>query len=233
MRYGQPNLDKALNTLSHCEHLTILPLYPQYSSAATGSSLVKTLKILSQQNAIPSIKLIRDFHEDSKFLKAQAELIEPHIAHHDFILFSYHGVPENHLLQGQCKVLCAQNCSQKSDLYKSCYRSQCAHTTELLAHILKLQPQQHGFSFQSRLGRTPWIEPYTDKFMIELASRGIKRLAIACPSFVADCLETLEEIGIRARAQWQKLGGEKFTLIPSLNSSDAWVEAAFNLVQDN
>ena len=110
---------------------------------------------------------------------------------------------------------------------QGCYRAQCQRTTELIA--TKLGLMQYGTSFQSRLGKTPWIKPYTDLMLTELAARGIKRLAITCPSFVADCLETLEEIGIRAKEQWLQAGGEELTLIPCLNADERWISAIMEI----
>ena len=225
MRYGKPSIELALTELKYCENITILPLYPQYSSAATGSSLERVLEILSLQTVLPTMNVIRDFHQHPSFIEAQAALIAPHIPHHDHILFSYHGVPENHILIDSCKTLCVNLCSSQSPNNSGCYRAQCLRTSTALANHLQLPKLDYSSSFQSRLGKTPWIKPYTDEIFSELADRGIKRLAIACPSFVADCLETLEEIGIRARHQWLRLGGEKFTLIPAVNDSELWVNA--------
>ena len=230
MRYGRPSIENALSELQECDNITILPLYPQYSSAASGSSIELVLQIMARQDTFPSINLIRDFHQHPGFIQAQAELIKPYLSNHDYLLFSYHGVPENHLLQGDCKTRCIDSCAASSPNNSSCYRAQCLRTSSLLAKSLGLTAQQHGTSFQSRLGRTPWIKPYTDKVLQDLAARGIKRLAIACPSFVADCLETLEEIGMRAKEQWLALGGEQLTLVPSLNDSDAWVDAVLDII---
>lgn len=229
MRYGSPSAADALKTLQHCDQITILPLFPQYSSAATGSSIAYVLKQISSDDVIPSMHVIRDFHQHPAFLEAQAESIKPYIADHDFILFSYHGVPENHLLKRECQQQCIHACSPSSARYESCYRQQCIRSTRLLAEKLNLSEQKYTLSFQSRLGKTPWIKPYTDDVLPQLASKGIKRLAISCPSFVVDCLETIEEIGIRAREQWTDLGGESLTLIPALNDDESWVEAVLTI----
>jgi len=229
MRYGKPSIEDALKQLQDCAHITILPLYPQYSSAATGSSIEKVLQLLAPQPIFPSLEIIRDFHQHPQFINAEANLIKSHIVSHDFILFSYHGLPEHHLKQAGCQSICHDACPSAKLRDHGCYRAQCMQTTSLLATALGLKVEQYGTSFQSRLGKTPWIKPYTDEMLIELANRGIKRLAIACPSFVADCLETLEEMGIRAREQWTKLGGEQFTLIPCLNDHDDWVDAIITI----
>ncbi len=228
MRYGKPSIQDALSQLQRCEKITIFPLYPQYSSAATGSSIEKALQLLATQPVIPSINIIRDFHAHLLYINAQAALLKPYVADHDYILFSYHGVPESHLLQSGCKQICKENCPIVP-INSACYRAQCFNTTRLVAKKLGLTDKQHGAAFQSRLGKAAWIKPYTDKIVAELISQGIKRLAIVCPSFVADCLETLEEIGIRMKATWLEMGGEQLTLIPCLNDSDLWVNAVIGI----
>ncbi len=229
MRYGNPSIDKALAELQACEHICVLPLYPQYSSAATGSSIAHVMQLLAQQSILPSLSIVRDFHQHPGFIQAQAELIAPHLATHDYILFSYHGVPEKHLLKNHCKDVCISSCSPASLDNQSCYRAQCLRTSASLAKHLGLTDTQYSTSFQSRLGRTPWIQPYTDKILQELVAQGVKNLAVACPSFVADCLETLEEIGMRARKQWLDLGGVQLTLVPCINDSERWVDAIIDI----
>ncbi len=229
MRYGKPSIQEALLQLQGCETMTILPLYPQYSSAATGSSIEKVLQLLATQTILPSIRVIRDFHSHSGFIDAQSALIKTHIANHDYVLFSYHGLPENHLREGGCTQACLANCSLTSSSNNGCYRAQCLQTTSLVAKTLGLTNQQYGTAFQSRLGKTPWIKPYTDEVIVDLFSQGMRRIVIVCPSFVADCLETLEEIGIRMREQWMKMGGEQLTLIPCLNDSEPWLTAILSI----
>lgn len=228
MRYGQPGIADALEQLKACEHITVLPLYPQYSSAATGSAIEKVLNELAPKAVFPSLTIIRDFYQNPAFIKAQAAQIKPYLAHHDYVLFSYHGLPENHLQKAGCKPICAANCPQGSSMNPGCYRAQCQQTSALLAQELGLT--DYATSFQSRLGKTPWIKPYTDTILTELAARGIRRLAVSCPSFVTDCLETLEEIGIRAKEQWLQAGGEDLTLIPCMNADEQWVDAIISIV---
>ncbi|MDP3705201.1 MAG: ferrochelatase [Legionellaceae bacterium] len=227
MRYGNPSLLDALHSLRTCEHITVLPLYPQYSSAATGSSIEYVLKAIASQTVFPSLNIIRDFHQHPGFIQAQAHLIKPYLTDHDHLVLSYHGLPERHLQQSGCQKVCIEACPSTTErsTNQSCYRAQCYQTTASIAHALDLKLTFYNTGFQSRLGRTPWIKPYTDALLLELINRGITRLAIACPSFVADCLETLEEIGIRARAQWQQLGGKQLTLIPCLNDHELWIKA--------
>lgn len=233
MRYGKPAIAKALMKLKDCSHLTILPLYPQYSSAATGSSIEEVLQLIAQQEAPPSLKLIRDFYAEPAFIKAQAALIRPYLAEHDFLLLSYHGLPEYHLKKTGCQEICQQACPPVSLTNQACYKAQCQATTLALAKELDLVDEKYCSAFQSRLGKTPWIKPYTDEILQSLARKGIKRLAIACPSFVADCLETLEEIGIRAKEQWLALGGEQLTLLPCVNDSELWIKGLGKFLTDS
>jgi ferrochelatase len=230
MRYGKPSIANALNELAGCRNLIILPLYPQYSSAATGSSIERVLQLIARKNTSPSLTIIRDFYQFSGFIDAQAALIKPYLAQADFLLLSYHGVPERHLKRTGCRQICDKDCLELNQNNHDCYKAQCYATTRALIKKLDLSAGQYATAFQSRLGKTPWIKPYTDEILPQLAQKGVKRLAITCPSFVADCLETLEEIGIRAREQWQELGGEQFTLIPCVNSSDLWVNSLVNLL---
>jgi len=226
MRYGQPTIKNALTQLQHCESITVLPLYPQYSSAATGSSIERAMGLLTSQASIPALNVIRDFHSHPSYIDAQVEVIKPYIADHDYLLFSYHGVPERHLLKAGCIQICKTDCPSNNSI---CYRAQCLKTTALIAKGLELHDQQYGTSFQSRLGRTPWVKPYTDMILTDLIAQGIKRIAIVCPSFVADCLETLEEIGMRAKEKWIQLGGEQLTLVPCLNENETWISAIISI----
>lgn len=231
MRYGQPTLQDSLNQLSHCKELTLLPLYPQYSSAATGSALERVLKLIAEQNNSPALTVIRDFYEEPSFIDAQAALIQPQLAQHDYLLLSYHGLPERHLRNSGCLKPCAEPCDPRNKRTQACYRAQCYATSRAIAKKLALSEKHHATSFQSRLGKAPWLKPYTDELLVQLIKKGIKRLAIACPSFSADCLETLEEIGIRAKMQWHELGGKQLTLIPCVNDSDLWIEGLARLAQ--
>ncbi|MCC5791722.1 MAG: ferrochelatase [Legionellaceae bacterium] len=230
MRYGTPSIASAVAALQDCASITVLPLFPQYSSAATGSAIEKTLHTIQQQRILPNLQIIRDFCTAPAFIEAQAALLRPLIAHHEHLLFSFHGIPERHLTKEGCQPVCPQACPALTLANQACYRAQCYATARALAKALALTETQYSVAFQSRLGKTPWIQPYTDAYLPELAQGGIKNILVSCPSFVADCLETLEEIGMRAKAQWQSLGGEKLTLAPCVNDSALWVEGLVKLV---
>lgn len=228
MRYGNPSIANAINQLQRCRHVIVLPLFPQYSSAATGSAIAKTLHLYVKQQNIPQLTIIDEFYQDQQFIEAYAKLIAPHLTDPtSFLLLSYHGLPERHVIKSGCASQCdrKQACPNITIDNAKCYRAQCYSTSKLLVNALQLPASRYLTAFQSRLGRTPWIKPYTDQQLVQLREQGIEHLIVTCPSFVADCLETLEEIGIQAREQWQALGGKQFTLIPCLNASPAWVEA--------
>lgn len=234
MRYGTPSIQSALNQLKACESITILPLYPQYSSAANGSAIEEVMRHLSSWDVIPSVHIIPEFFQHPAYIHAQASLIKAHLPNDiEHVLFSYHGIPERQITKEHCPSICTKDCPPINESNKKCYKAQCHQTSRLLAKELHLTAEQYHTSFQSRLGKTPWIQPYTDSMLSQLASHGVKKLVIVCPSFVADCLETLEEIGIRAQSFWQSLGGEQLILIPALNEHPLWTQAIFKLIQKN
>jgi ferrochelatase len=239
MRYGKPSLSSALGQLeaAGARSLTVLPLYPQYASSSTGSTLERVYELVGKAWNVPSLRVVPPFFDHPAFLGAWVEVARPVLAdaRPDHVLFSFHGLPERHIRKsdisgrhclrspGCCDVAVAEN--------RWCYRAQCVSTARSLAMRLGLASEQTTVSFQSRLGRTPWLKPYTDLVLGELAAKGVRRLAVLCPAFVADCLETLEEIGIRARADFLRAGGESLTLVPSLNAHPAWVRALVQLVR--
>jgi len=235
MRYGKPAIDVVLQKMQHCEQIIVVPLFPQYAFATTGSALHACLQKISQQTTMPNITAIASFYDHPGFIAAYAKRIQETINTRkiDLLLFSYHGLPEKHITQSGCTASCDhQKACPKIDITNHyCYRAQCYTTSRLLASALALNPDQYAVAFQSRLGRLPWIKPYIDQWLPSLRQKNIKNIAIACPSFVTDCLETLEEINIRLRTQWQRLGGNEFIFIPSLNDDATWVEALANICE--
>ena len=218
MRYGNPTIATALQKLKACDTIKVIPLFPQYSSAATGSAIAEVYRFFTKQWNIPSLSVQKDFHDHPAYIESYAATIQENIDNKkiDKIIFSYHGLPERHINKTKNKLFC--------------YQAQCFKTSELIAAALSLNLKQYVVSFQSRLGKTPWIKPYTDLVLPELIQEGIKNIAIVCPSFVCDCLETLEEVNIRMREQWQSLGGGEFTFIPCLNTHARWVEGLEEMV---
>lgn len=230
MRYGEPNLTAALRSLSNCTELTIIPLYPQYASSTTGSSIEAVFQYFKHQNNIPSLNIIREFYAHPAFIQAQSNQIKSHLKKDfDHLILSYHGLPVRHIEKIGCQTVCDTACPSPNNKNTNCYRAQCFETSRLLANNLALTETQYTTTFQSRLGKTPWIQPYTDKTLEKLIKSGVKNLAVACPAFVTDCLETLEEIAIRAKETWLELGGETLTLIPCLNDESHWVNALIEI----
>jgi ferrochelatase len=239
MRYGAPSIPSALATLqaANPSRIIVAPLFPQYSSAATGSALDRIYEIVGKQWNVPAVETLEPFYDHPGFISAFHQVARRSLEafRPDFVLFSYHGLPERQIrksdpTQRHC-LASASCCDAIGPANRYCYRAHCFATTRALAASLGLGAARHSVSFQSRLGRTPWIHPYTDQVLPELARAGQKRLAIMCPAFVADCLETVEEIGIRARDQWRALGGEALLLVPSLNAEPAWIETVAGLVR--
>jgi len=239
MRYGSPSIPSALTKLlaAHPAKLVVAPLFPQYSSAATGSAVERVYEILGKAWNVPAIETVPAFYDDPGFIASFTQVARPHLDafRPDFVLFSYHGLPERHVRKSdptQRHCLAKPGCCDViGPANQYCYRAHCFATTRALAASLALPAERHSVAFQSRLGRTPWIHPYTDLVLPELAKAGKKRLAILCPAFVADCLETVEEIGIRAKAQWHALGGEDLLLVPSLNAQPVWIDTVARMVR--
>jgi len=238
MRYGNPSIASALARLEErgATELVCLPLYPQYSSASTGSSVELVMREMAPLWNVPGVRFEGAFYEEPWFLDAFAEVSRPQLEAFapDFVVLSYHGLPERHMRKsdrsGAHCLASADCCARIGEANAFCYRAQCYATTRGLVSRLGLVAGAYETTFQSRLGRTPWIKPYTDSFLPELAKRGAKRVAVLCPAFVADCLETIEEIGDRASHDWLALGGEDLRLVTSLNDHDAWVKAVSQVV---
>jgi protoporphyrin/coproporphyrin ferrochelatase len=233
MRYGEPSLPDALARLRTAEvdRIVVFPLFPQYASSSTGSALEVVYREAAAQWNVPSLRVLEPFYADPGFIGAQAGIARPLLERFaaDHVLFSFHGLPERQIRKsdpsGAHCFARPDCCARVGPHNASCYRAQSHATAHALAGALALGPGLWSVSFQSRLGRAPWIKPYTDLVLPELAARGVRRLAIFCPSFVADCLETVEEIGVRAREQWSSLGGSDLLLVPCVNAHPDWADA--------
>ncbi len=241
MRYGQPSIGSALDRLQQggAERIVVFPLYPQYSSAATGSSIEKVAREAGRRWTTPYLHYVPPFYDHPAFIDACAEAARPVIAASapDRVFFSFHGLPERHLTRGDATgTHCLRRddcCSRIGDANRSCYRAQCLVTARLLAQALAIPEARRVVCFQSRLGRTPWIRPYTDELLVSEAKAGARGAVVLCPAFVADCLETIEEIGIRGRRSWIESGGERFALAAAVNSSDAWADAVVTIAREH
>jgi ferrochelatase len=236
MRYGQPSIAAALEELvaAGARRVVSLPLFPQWSEAASGSARAAAADAARALDALEHIE-IGAFWDHPGHLEAWRAVADPALERirPDHVLMSFHGLPERQIRAADASGEClahASCCAEIEQRNRGCYRAQCFATARALARRLGVE-DRYSVAFQSRLGRTPWIGPHTDRALPELRASGVRRLAVLCPAFVADCLETLEEIGIRAREQWLALGGETLELVPSLNASPAWVAAVADLVR--
>lgn len=240
MRYGTPSIASGLDQLAAagCDHLVVVPLFPQYASSSSGSALEAVYREAGRRWNTPFVSVVPPFFEDLRFVEAFAQVAQPVLdeLRPDHVLMSFHGLPERHMRKsdptGRHCLASESCCAKLVDANRNCYRAQCFATAQALAGRLGLPDDQWSVSFQSRLGRDPWIRPYTDERIVELAKAGVERVAVMCPAFVADCLETLEEIGIRAEEDFRAAGGKALRLVPSLNATPAWIDAVVGLVQD-
>jgi protoporphyrin/coproporphyrin ferrochelatase len=218
--YGQPSLPSALASLNGAATLTVLPMFPHYASATVGSVLEGVYKNLSAKPVVPAVRVVPPFWSVPGFLDAMAENIRAASGDAEHVVLSYHGLPERQVMAADPGCLRTETCCER--LPAGCYRAQCLATSKELA--ARLPGVSLSTAFQSRLGRDKWLGPSTERHIEELAGKGVKRIAVACPSFVADCLETLEEIGIRLKEHWVAHGGTGFTLVPCVNDSPKFIE---------
>jgi protoporphyrin/coproporphyrin ferrochelatase len=239
MRYGNPAVAAALRELRArgCRHIVVFPLFPQNASATTGSTVEATERLISRIVDPPRLSVLPPFFADPGFIDAFATNVRAVLAASpaDHVLLSFHGLPERQILKadptGRHCLTSGACCDAIVPENRDCYRAQCFETARLLARALGLERDAWSLAFQSRLGRMPWIGPATDAVVLDLARRGVRDLVVACPAFVADCLETLEEIGLRAAESFRAAGGAALRLVPSLNASELWVEAAARMVR--
>ena len=239
MRYGKPSIPDALDRLqaAGCEQIVVFALYPQFASSSTGSTLERVYDAAKSRWNVPLFQVVPAFYDEPEFISAYADqgrtLLEEQSPDH--VIFSFHGVPERHVRKADpSKKHCLSSdtcCDKITDANRGCYRAQCYATARGIASELELAEDKWTLCFQSRLGRTPWIQPYFDSVLPNLANQGAKNILVYSPAFVADCLETLEEIGMRAQEQWIELGGNTLTLVPSLNSSERWVDCVVDLAK--
>jgi ferrochelatase len=231
MRNGNPSIAKAVERLlaDAVTDIVVVPMFPQYASASTGTAVAEFYRALGEYSYVPSVRVIGPFFDNAAYLEAVAARIRSGIAQSriEQLLFSYHGLPVRQLKAaaktsgGDCSL--GDCCNTVHSGNHACYRAQCLSTSRALAE--RLPGVKCTTTFQSRLKGAEWMQPYTDETAIALARQGVRRLAVVCPSFIADCLETVSEIGIELRATFKHAGGEDLTLIPCLNDDAAWLDA--------
>lgn len=240
MRYGEPSIQSAWESLraSHVRQIVVVPLYPQETSSTIGSVLDEIHRQASQDWVPTPMSVVPRFYDNAQFIEAWRTVASETlaVANADHVLFSFHSIPQRHITKAddtRAHCLVTEGCCELKDspISAGCYRAQCVRTANRLAGELDLSEDAWSISFQSRLGRIPWVQPYTDVELDRLRAQGVRRLAVMCPAFVCDNLETVEEIGIRARRQWLNAGGHELILVPSLNAHPSWVEAVVGLVK--
>lgn len=239
MRYAEPSIETGLRKLVErgVDQVVLLPLYPQYAMSTTETVVEKAKEV--QKEKFPDLKInyVPPFYDRESYIDVLSKSIQERLPEkYDKLLFSYHGVPERHLRKTDPTKTCRiDSCCQEDHLpaHPYCYRHQCFKTTELVREKLGLSKEQVLVSFQSRLGNDKWIEPYTDATLESLPKKGVESLAVCCPAFVSDCLETLEEIAQEGKEQFEHNGGKEYHYIDCLNDRDDWVEVVKELCEEN
>ena len=238
MRYQSPSIDAGMAAFQRMglTDIVVVPFFPQYASASTGSVYEKVMDILKTWQVMPQLRFVNRFNNHPKFIQGFVENGRKHMQAHDYdhYLFSYHGLPERHMRKGDVtKQVCKLGdcCNSLHAMNQHCYRAQCFETTRSLVRELGIPEGKYTTSFQSRLGNDPWIKPYTDDVIKDLAKKGVKSVLAFSPAFVADCLETTIEVGDEYKELFEENGGEHWQLVESLNDSPIWVEALVDLVK--
>lgn len=230
MRYQNPSIKEVIRKLnqSYLEELIILPLFPQYSSATSGSVVEEVMEEMKSWETFPKIRVITEFSTHPSYIEAMSHKIASNdIEKYDHIMFSYHGLPKSHILKADKYGTCfRQGCCQERTVKSFyCYKAQCYATTHAIARKLNIAPSKYSVSFQSRLGKQEWIKPYTSDELHRLTSVGVRKLLVAAPSFICDCIETIDEIAKEYKELFISFGGTKLDLVEGLNEDPLWIKA--------
>lgn len=235
MRYQNPSLTSVLDELkaANVESIHVIPLFPQYASATTGSVIDRVMEIVMKWQIIPEIKFTSQFLEHELFLDVIVANGRNWMkkTDYDHFVFSYHGLPERQIRKGSVGDQCQLGacCDHFHERNQFCYRAQCFQTTRLIAEKLEIPKEKYTVCFQSRLGKDPWVKPYTEDVLNELAGSGIKKVLAFSPAFVSDCLETTIEVGETYQEDFIHAGGEQWDLVESLNDDPQWIECLHDL----
>ncbi|PQZ86595.1 MULTISPECIES: ferrochelatase [Pseudomonas] len=239
MRYGEPSLETVLTRLAAqgIRKVTLAPLYPQFADSTVTTVIEEAKRVVRDKKLSVQFSTLQPFYDQPEYLDALAASVRAYVEQdYDHLLLSFHGLPERHLTKldptGQHCFKDADCCKNASpQVLKTCYRAQCFSVARDVAARLGLPDDKWSVAFQSRLGRAKWIEPYTEARLEALAQQGVKKLLVMCPAFVADCIETLEEIGDRGLEQFREAGGEELVLVPCLNDDPQWAKALNTLCE--
>jgi protoporphyrin/coproporphyrin ferrochelatase len=238
MRYQSPSIKEELDKLRQegIDELIVLPLFPQYASATTGSIHQKVMESLQSWVIFPKLIFINHYFDHPKLIEAFCARAKPYsLSFYDHILFSFHGLPESQIRLADSAGICLSHecCQQTSFQSRHCYKAQCYATARAIADHLHLNEKNYSICFQSRLGKEPWMQPYTADVIHTCAQKGHKRLLVFCPSFICDCLETTCEITHEYGQEFKKAGGEELQLVEGLNSHPEWIEALRSIVLEH
>lgn len=231
MRYGSPSICEVVTGLvdDGVEEIFIMPLYPQYAMSSYETVVVRVMEEIQRLKPSMGTTLLQPFYDDPEYVDALLQSSESYLKEgFDKLIFSFHGLPERHLRKSDTShahcLSTAGCCQNNHPAHATCYRSQCFKTVEKFTARAGLSPDNYLVTFQSRLGRDPWLRPYTEQTLDTLGRDGVGKLLVMCPAFVTDCLETLEEIAIRGKSVFEKAGGGSLTLIPCMNDHSAWIQ---------
>lgn len=241
MRYQNPSIESALSVFENAADIAgivVVPFFPQYASATTGSVHEEVMRVVNRWQIIPEIRFINSFYDHPGVIRGFADNAGAKLAANEYghFVFSYHGLPQRQLAKAYPGGHDCEQSGCRTGIHASnqhCYLAQCYATTELLADELGLPGERVTTCFQSRLGKDPWIQPYTEDVVKDLAAKGVKSVLAFSPAFVADCLETTEEVGEEYKEMFMKAGGSRWDLVPSLNDSTIWIETLADLVKNN
>ena len=237
MRYQSPSLESVLQEFKdeRVATLHVIPLFPQYASATTGSVIDKVMELTKDWQVIPDLKFTSQFLEEELFIDTIADQGKRLMDKEDYqhYVFSYHGLPERQIRKASYGKYCqlGKCCNTLNEHNRYCYRAQCFETTRLVAAKLGIKDEDYTVCFQSRLGKDPWVQPYTEDVLKDLAKKGKTKVLAFSPAFVSDCLETTIEVGQEYHEEFLEAGGEVWDLVPSLNKEDKWVECLKELVE--
>ena len=238
MRYQHPSIESAIRKLveQKIDKTFLIPLFPHYAMSSYETAVVRVREVARQ--IAPNMKVVVQppYGDAPDYIAALVGSAKSHLeTGYDHLLFSFHGIPERHLRKSDpthCHCLTKENCCEvSSPAHATCYRAQCFKTVAAFVKLAGIPKEKFSVSFQSRLGRDPWLKPYTDFELAELPRRGVKKLLVICPAFVSDCLETLEEIAMRGKETFLSAGGKEFTQIPCLNEHPLWISALEKMIR--
>lgn len=239
MRYQNPSIENAVRKLkeSRVTDVLLIPLFPHYAMSSYETAVVRVQELVSKLAPEMKVTVQAPYYDRPDYINAMVSVAQPFLDKgYDHLLFSFHGIPERHLRKSDttgCHCLASPDCcSTPSPAHATCYRAQCFKTVKAFVERAKIPSNKYSVSFQSRLGRDPWLKPYTDFVVDDFGKAGMKKLLVICPAFVSDCLETLEEIGGRARESFRHCGGGDLEQIPCLNESPLWVDTLVNMTKE-